>query len=105
MIDEVRDQNRALYELWSIENVLGAKKYMSERATVLTGFYFGLRVSRGRLFETSFDVHLDDAVLRGARRLECRSCLGARWPRAPAVPPMCCSAARLDGTVLGRRAL
>ena len=78
LIDIVRDMNRALFEFWSIENVMGARKHMAEDATVLTGFYFGLRVNRGRLFETSFKMILDDCVLRGARRLESRSCLGSR---------------------------
>eukprot|EP00966_Prymnesium_polylepis_P076372 1770167-Prymnesium_polylepis.1 len=57
---------------------MGARKHMAEDATALTGFYFGLRVSRGRLFETSFKMILDDCVLRGAQWLESRSCLGSR---------------------------
>ena len=78
LIEIVRDQARALFEFWSIENVLGAREHMSNNSTLLTGFFFGLRVSRGRLFETSFEMHLDECMLERARRLEARTCLGAR---------------------------
>ena len=77
-IEIVRDLLSALFEFWSIENVLGAKEHMSKNSVVLTGFYFGLKVSRGRLFETSFPMVLDAVVLEKARALERRSCLGAR---------------------------
>ena len=78
LIDIVRDLSRAMFEYWTIENVLGAKDHMAAHALTLTGFCFGLRVSRGRLFESSFPLRMDASVLERARALERRTCLGAR---------------------------
>ena len=80
-------QTRAVFKEtgkpYAIENVLGASSEMDPDATVLRGFMFGDRVDRGRKWETSFDMHVDQCLLDGGRHLRGRSCLGEkrRWMR------------------------
>ena len=67
-----------------VENVLGADAgELDEQMTVLRGPMFGLPVDRGRRFWTSFDLHLDEALTEGGRKLRHRCCLGPRrrWMR------------------------
>ena len=67
-----------------VENVLGADAgELEEQMTVLRGPMFGLPVDRGRRFWTSFDLHLDEALTEGGRKLRHRCCLGPRrrWMR------------------------
>jgi len=82
LITETRDVLQRGGRLWWIENVLGAASHMSSEALVLRGCHFGLRVDRGRRFETNFRVHLD-AALRAGEALRPRTCLGERrrWLR------------------------
>ena len=82
LITETRDVLMRGGRLWWIENVLGAAGHMSSEALVLRGCHFGLRVDRGRRFETNFRVHLD-AALRAGEALRPRTCLGERrrWLR------------------------
>ena len=83
LIEATRDMLRALFEYWWIENVLGARRHMSGQATELFGALFGLRIDRARLFETSFEMHVDEWLRRPAERLRARCCLGERrrWRR------------------------
>ena len=83
LIDATRDMLEARFEDWWMENVLGARPHMSRQATELDGALFGLRVARARLFETSFDVHIDEWLRLPAERLRSRCCLGVRrrWRR------------------------
>ena len=83
LIDATRDMLEALFLYWWMENVLGARRHMSAQSTELFGALFGLRVDRARLFETSFDVHVDEWLRQPAERLRARCCLGARrrWRR------------------------
>ena len=83
LIEATRDMLEALFEYWWMENVLGAKRHMAASATELFGALFGLRVDRARLFETSFEVHVDEWLRRPAERLRARCCLGERrrWRR------------------------
>jgi hypothetical protein len=86
LIDATRDTLDALFDYWWLENVLGARRHMSRRATELDGALFGLRVARARLFETSFAVHVDEWLRQPAELLRARCCLGARrrWRRLDA---------------------
>jgi hypothetical protein len=56
---------------------------MQGHLTVLHGAMFGLHVDMPRLYETSFDLHLDAALQLGMTELRPRTCLGRqrRWPR------------------------
>ena len=83
LIDATRDMLEELFEYWWIENVLGARRHLSSQATELYGALFGLRVDRARLFETNFEVHVDEWLRQPARVLRARCCLGARrrWRR------------------------
>ena len=78
MIEQARDALMALFELWSIENVLGARLHLAPHAAELDGALFGLRVARARLFETNFELFVDEAVRGPAAELRKRMCLGAR---------------------------
>ena len=78
LIDQTRDMLRALFEFWWLENVPGARQYMSEEATEVDGSFFGLRVFRTRLFETNFKLHVDQVVRVPADALRARCCLGKR---------------------------
>ena len=69
---------RALFDFWWIENVPGARQFMSEEAVEIDGPFFGLRVFRSRLFESNFRLHVDQIVRRPADALRARCCLGAR---------------------------
>ena len=80
LITETRDVLQRGGRLWWIENVMGAASHMSSEALVLRGCHFGLRVDRGRRFETNFRVHLD-AALRAGEALRPRTCLGERRRR------------------------
>lgn len=68
---------------WALENVMGNKRSMSSRATILRGSMFGLRVDRPRCFECSFDLHVDEALRAGGQELRASCCLGQRrrWRR------------------------
>ena len=83
MIEQTRDMLSALFEYWCIENVLGARSHLASHAVELRGAYFGLRVDRPRLFEASFPIIVDEALLATGEQLRERCCLGARrrWRR------------------------
>ena len=95
LIPRVRDMLRSLFDFYSIENVAGAKSAMHE-SVMLCGSMFGLRVARPRLFESNFELHVDEYLRQPAALLESRCCLGERrrWSRydehGRARPP-CCS--------------
>ena len=96
LIPQTRMMLRTLFDYWVLENVLGARKHMSSSATELDGALFGLRVARSRLFETSFEVVVDQAVAVPADVLRCRTCLGhrRRWRRVDRwgrPEPECCA--------------
>ena len=78
LIGQTRDMLQALFDWWWIENVMGAKDFMSGDATEIDGPYFGLKVFRSRLFETNFKLHVDEVVRRPADALRARMCLGRR---------------------------
>ena len=76
IIDELRDKIRAAGVAYAIEQPLGSSKWMKE-PVLLRGAMFGLRVDRPRLFETSFDMHVDECLMMGARELRPRTCIGS----------------------------
>ena len=78
LIEQARDAFAALFDLWSIENVLGARLHLAAHATELDGALFGLRVARARLFESNFELVVDEAVRGPAEALRQRMCLGER---------------------------
>jgi len=81
LIDGFRDMCGALFGekgKWAIENVMGAAAHMSAEAVVLDGSYFGLRVARARLYESNFELHIDQSVRLSADALAARCCLGGR---------------------------
>ena len=78
LIERMRDMLQALFDWWWIENVMGAKTALSEKAVEIDGPFFGLRVFRSRLFETSFPLHVDNCVRASADVLRSRCCLGRR---------------------------
>ena len=81
LINTFRDECVALFGIdgwWAIENVMGAALHMSANATMLDGALFGLRVARARLYETNFELHVDECVRGPARELAKRCCLGRR---------------------------
>ena len=81
LIGGFRDQCQALFgqrRQWAIENVMGAEKHMSPDAQVLDGAYFGLKVARARLYETSGKLHVDTCVRDPADALAAKCCLGRR---------------------------
>ena len=80
LIDGTRDLVASLFDYWSIENVPGARKHM-QRPVELRGSDFGLRVDRPRLFESNFQIRVDDCVRRADDRLRARCCQGwrRRW--------------------------
>ena len=95
LIPRVREQLIGLFDYWSIESVAGARSAMRGRVTELRGSLFGLRVARPRLFECSFELHVDQYLSVPAAALEARCCLGARrrWYRYDEfgrVRPPCC---------------
>ena len=59
LIGLTRDVAREFFELWTIENVMGAAPCMSDHSVELDGAYFGLRVFRSRLIESSFELIVD----------------------------------------------
>lgn len=63
MIAHVRELLRELGVPWVIENVLGARQWMTN-PILLTGEMFGLRVYRPRLFELSHFILVSPAVRR-----------------------------------------
>ena len=84
LIPQTRDLLELLGILYSIENVLGASAEMEhEQSRILRGFMFGLRVDRGRRWETNFPLHIDEALREGSVRLRANCCLGRRrrWLR------------------------
>ena len=78
LIEQTRDAMEEAGWLYAIENVLGASSELKAGATRLRGQWFGLRVDRPRLFETNFELHVDDALREGGERLRARCCLGER---------------------------
>ena len=78
LIASTRDMMGALFDLWSIENVMGARRHLSRDAAELRGSDFGLAVDRPRLIEANFEVRVDQCVRRGGEGLRQRCCLGAR---------------------------
>ena len=76
VINELRDKIREIGVAYSIEQPLGSSRWMKE-PTILRGSMFGLRVDRPRMFETSFKMHVDECLVRGARELRPRTCIGA----------------------------
>ena len=81
LIGGFRDQCQALFgdgRQWAIENVMGAELHMSPDAQVLDGAYFGLKVARARLYETSGRLHVDACVRGPADALAAKCCLGRR---------------------------
>ena len=78
LIGQTRDMLQALFDWYWIENVMGAKDYMSGEATEIDGPFFGLMVFRSRLFETNFKLHVDELVSQPAALLRARMCLGSR---------------------------
>ena len=78
LIEQTRDVLNEVGCLYAIENVLGAAGRMSKASTLLRGEWFGLKVDRARLFETNFDVHVDEALKRPGELLRARTCLGRR---------------------------
>ena len=76
VINELRDKIREIGVAYSIEQPLGSSRWMKE-PTILRGSMFGLRVDRPRMFETSFKMHVDECLMRGARELRPRTCIGA----------------------------
>ena len=83
MIPQTRAMLQALFDYWAIENVMGAKRHMSDHAVQLDGALFGLEVARARLIESNFEIIMDDSVMRSAEALRSRTCLGKRrrWKR------------------------
>ena len=83
LIELTRDAAREFFDLWAIENVMGAASHMSEHAVELDGAYFGLRVFRSRLIESSFELIIDRCVRAPADALRARCCMGERrrWRR------------------------
>ena len=83
LIPQTRAMLQALFDYWAIENVMGAKKHMSDHAVQLDGALFGLEVSRARLIESNFEVIMDESVTGPAETLRMRTCLGKRrrWKR------------------------
>lgn len=62
-----------------VENVLGAEAgTLDAHECVQRGSMHGLHVDRPRRFWTSFEVHLDEALVQGGRRLQAGACLGGR---------------------------
>ena len=78
LIEQTRDAFSSLFDLWSIENVLGARLHLAEHAAELDGALFGLRVARARLYESNFELFVDEAVRRPADVLRRGTCLGHR---------------------------
>ena len=76
IIDELRDKIRAAGVAYAIEQPLGSSKWMKE-PILLRGSMFGLRVDRPRLFETSFEMHIDECLMAGTRELRPRTCIGS----------------------------
>ena len=83
LIGQTRSVLKEIGKPYAIENVLGAASEMDPHATVLRGFMFGDHVDRGRKFETSFQMHVDQDLLKGGQNLRAKSCLGEkrRWLR------------------------
>jgi hypothetical protein len=83
LIGVTRDALVATTRCWAIENVTGARAELSGQTTLLRGAYFGLHVDRPRLWETSFELHVDEALRVGGLRLRRGCCLGyrRRWRR------------------------
>ena len=78
LIEQTRDVLRESGLLYSLENVPGAVRHMSEDATMLRGAWFGLGVDRPRYFETNFPLHVDEALRRPGEVLRAGTCLGRR---------------------------
>ena len=78
LIAATRDMLAANFDMWSIENVLGARSHLREHAVELRGSLFGLAVDRPRLIEANFPLHVDECLRRPAEALRRRCCLGAR---------------------------
>ena len=78
LIAATRDMQKALFDWWWIENVMGAERHMNSEAVEVDGPFFGLRVFRSRLFESNFRLHVDQTVRVPADALRSRCCLGAR---------------------------
>ena len=82
-------------------SLVGSEMCIRASAPLLRGASFGLRVDRARVWETSFEMHVDRALSAGGDRLRRGCCLGTRrrWPRLDAfgrweVRP-CCAAPNL----------
>ena len=78
MISQTRDVLRQAGGLYAIENVVGAKTDLRAGACQLRGSMFGLHVDRPRLFETNFELRVDEALATPGRALRCGCCMGFR---------------------------
>ena len=78
LISLTRDLLSCQFDYWAVENVMGARRAMSRTAVELDGPFFGLRIFRSRLIETSFATHVDACVREPANALRSRCCLGCR---------------------------
>ena len=78
MISQTRDVLRQAGGLYAIENVVGAKADLRAGACQLRGSMFGLHVDRPRLFETNFELRVDEALAAPGRLLRCGCCMGFR---------------------------
>ena len=78
MIAQTRDVLRQAGGLYAIENVVGAKTDLRAGACQLRGSMFGLHVDRPRLFETNFELQVDEALAEPGRALRCGCCMGFR---------------------------
>ena len=68
-----------------LENVLGSRAHLIGHVSRLTGRMFGLKVEKGRFFETSFKFETEAVLLENETDLFGKMCLGddesRRWPR------------------------
>ena len=68
-----------------LENVIGSKAHLRGNVVRLTGRMFGLKVDKGRYFETSFELTVERALVENEASLQGAMCLGGdanrRWPR------------------------
>ena len=83
LIPATRNVMKSFFDYWAMENVIGARSHMSDSAVELFGEFFGLKVDRARLIESSFEIHVDECVRAPAAALRVRACLGKRrrWRR------------------------
>jgi hypothetical protein len=68
-----------------LENVIGLRSHLRGNVVRVTGRMFGLKVDKGRYFETSFELTVERALVENEASLQGAMCLGGdanrRWPR------------------------